>query len=164
MAKEKIEAQETTTTEMAEYEGSFEQVIPMDSAFSAEGENAVFCSMTIAPENKQDLFKLHTIKNNPKHRLNDCIGSVIRCTGFVAHWVPTKNPATGEVGRSPRIVLIDDQGDSYVAVSVGVFNALRQICMDLWTPDAKAPISVLVKKEKGKHGFEYTTLEVVSVD
>lgn len=90
MAKEKIEEQETTTTEMAEYEGSFEQVIPMDSAFSAEGENAVFCSMVIAPENKQDLFKLHTIKNNPKHRLNDCIGSVIRCTGFVAHWVPTK--------------------------------------------------------------------------
>ena len=67
---------------------------------------------------------------------------------------------TGEITPAPRIILIDDKGTSYTCVSIGVYNSLRNIVMDLWLPSEEEPIVIIPRRVKGKNRYEFTSLEV----
>ena len=66
------------------------------------------------------------------------------------------NKETGEFEKAPRIVLIDDNGEAYECVSVGMFSALKKLIATFGEPTWEQPIPVVVKQEKVANGSMLT--------
>lgn len=90
---------------------------------------------------------LFTALNSPTHRLSDKIGSVINLTNFIHEYVEITNKETGEVEIAPRIILIDDKGESYSAMSKSLETALLNLVGVYGYPtNWVAPLKLLVKQ------------------
>lgn len=99
---------------------------------------------TNSPEEKA---KFYNLMNNPEKRVRDMIGKIIMVKDVFVEPVEMTNHETGEVTQAPRIVLIDDKGVGYQAVSVGVFSAIKKLFGVFGTPEAWAkPISLEVQQ------------------
>lgn len=84
-----------------------------------------FCSMK--PKNEDEEIVLFNAMNNPDKRIGDCINMTIEVRHVFCEVVTCVNRETGESNLCPRIVLIDNDGVGYQAVSLGVFSALKKI-------------------------------------
>jgi hypothetical protein len=135
--------------------------VPEDltAAFSAGGD--VMFSTFVVDDSDECRMKVYKMKNNPSQRISDVIGSEINMAGFLVHWIEQRD-AKGRPVMAPRIVLLDTDGETYVTVSVGVYNALKNIAQTLWMPTQEHPIKVTPVKRQGKHGYQFTTIEVVA--
>lgn len=94
-------------------------------------------------EEKGNLFNAI---NNPDKRLADCINTVIKAKDLFIEIVNCTNEETGEVTACPRIVIIDDKGVSYQAVSLGIYSALKKIIQIFGAPTWSTPIKLEVKQ------------------
>lgn len=94
-------------------------------------------------EEKAQLFNAI---NNPEKRLADCINMTIKAKDLFVEVVNCTNEETGEVTACPRIVIIDDKGVSYQAVSLGIYSALKKVIQIFGTPTWEKPISLEVKQ------------------
>ena len=121
--------------------------------FEDEGFNLVadlttaktqFCSMVAeTPESKAKLFNA---MNNPDKRIADCINMKINAKDIYIEVVTCTNKETGEVNNCPRIVIIDDKGVSYQAVSIGIYSALKKIIQVFGAPTWEKAIPLEVKQ------------------
>lgn len=103
-----------------------------------------FCSMTAqTDEEKANLFNAI---NNPEKRLSDCINMKINAKDLYIEVVNCTNEETGEATACPRIVIIDDKGVSYQAVSLGIFSALKKVIQIFGAPTWAKPIVLEVKQ------------------
>lgn len=103
-----------------------------------------FCSLkanTLAE--KAMLFKA---MNNPANRIGDCINMTINAKDLFCEVVNCVNQQTGEVQGCPRIVIIDDKGVGYQAVSLGVFSAIKKIIQVFGAPSWETPLPLVVKQ------------------
>lgn len=131
----------------------FDLAVDMTSAQTA------FCSMTAATA--EDKAKLFNAMNNPDARLADCINMTIKAKDLYVEVVDCTNQETGEVTRAPRIVIIDENGKGYQAVSVGIFSALKKIIQVYGAPTWATPVKMQVKQiTKGNR--KMLTLNVVA--
>ena len=64
--------------------------------------------------------------NNPEKRLADCINMKINAKDLYIEVVNCTNEESGEITACPRIVIIDDKGVAYQAVSLGIYSALKR--------------------------------------
>lgn len=87
--------------------------------------NVQYCSFK--PENEDDEIILFNAMNNPTNRLGDCINTVISVRHVFCEIVECTNRENGTVTKCPRVVLIGENGESYQAVSIGIFSALKKI-------------------------------------
>ena len=94
-------------------------------------------------EEKAQLFNAI---NNPEKRLADCINMKINAKDLYIEVVNCTNEETGEITACPRIVIIDDKGVSYQAVSLGIYSALKKVIQIFGTPTWEKPISLEVKQ------------------
>lgn len=84
--------------------------------------------------------KLFRIKNHPDHVLADFVNIPIRIKDIYVDVNPrmNKDPDSENFGvmeEKPRTVLIDENGESYVAgVSIGIFNAVKEIIRTFGDP------------------------------
>lgn len=108
-----------------------------------------FCSLTATtPEEKAKLFNL---MNAPQHRLSDMINMTIEVTDIFVETVQCANK-DGEIILTPRIVLIDKNGEGYQCVSMGIYGALKKLFSIYGTPHWEEPISLTVKQvTKGEY-------------
>lgn len=103
-----------------------------------------FCSMVAAtPEEKAKLFNA---MNNPEKRIGDCINMTINAKDLYVEVVNCTNEETGEVTACPRIVIIDDKGVGYQAVSVGIFSALKKVIQVFGAPTWESPVKLRVQQ------------------
>lgn len=103
-----------------------------------------FCSMAAnSPEEKANLFNA---TNNPAHRIADHINATINVKDVFCEIVPVTNSETGEVSQCPRVVLIDDKGEGYQAVSFGVFSAIKKLMQIYGTPTWEPAIPIKVQQ------------------
>lgn len=103
-----------------------------------------FCSLTAnTPKEKAMLFKA---MNNPEKRVGDCINMTINAKDLFCEVVNCVNQQTGEVETCPRIVIIDDKGVGYQAVSLGVFSAIKKIIQVFGMPTWETPLPLVVKQ------------------
>ena len=95
--------------------------------FEDEGFNVVvdmtsaqtqFCSMVA--ETDAEKAAMFNAMNNPEKRLADCINMKVNAKDLYIEIVNCTNEETGEVTACPRIVIIDDKGVAYQAVSLGI--------------------------------------------
>lgn len=108
----------------------------------ASNESQAFTSLK--NETVQEKAILYKAMSNPDTRLGDCINQVIRVKDVFMEKVEMVNKETGELSECPRIVLVDENGKSYQAVSFGVFNALKRIFQVFGNPTWEEPISLKV--------------------
>jgi hypothetical protein len=63
------------------------------------------------------------------------VGKTITFRHVYAEEIEIKNDQTGELQMAPRIIIVDDKGESYVSVSKGVFSAVKRLFDIFGTPD-----------------------------
>lgn len=120
-------------------------------------ESNAFCSIK---EDTLEAKKLvYNASNNPSHKIDDYINKEIALKDVFVEIIELANENTGELEQAPRIVLIDDEGESYQCVSNGIFGSLKKLMAIFGEPTWKNPIHVIVKQVKVKRGT-MLTLEV----
>ncbi len=118
-----------------------------------------FCSMHA--ETAEEKAKLYNAMNNPEKRIGDCINMTINAKDLYIEVVNCTNEETGEVTACPRIVIIDDKGVGYQAVSVGIFSALKKVVQVFGAPTWETPVKLMVQQiTKGSR--KMLTLNVVA--
>lgn len=118
-----------------------------------------FCSMTA--NTHEEKAAMYNAMNNPDKRLADCINMQIKAKDLYIEVVNCTNEETGEVNACPRIVIIDDKGVSYQAVSIGIYSALKKVIQVFGAPTWEKPVTLEVKQiTKGSR--KMLTLNVVA--
>lgn len=126
-------------------------------SITAEDSKPVFTSLDVSDsKGKRKLFK---ITNHPDHTISEFINKPIRAVDLYidSNQRLNKDPESDNFGcyeNKPRTIIIDDKGESYVAgVSIGVFNAVKEIIRIFGTPDTwdepLTVVPVIVKTPKG---------------
>lgn len=110
-----------------------------------------FCSMV--PKTEDEEIILYNAMNNPEKRISDCINKTILVSHVFCEVVTCINRETGETNLCPRVVLIDDKGVGYQAVSLGVFSALKKIFSikgmpSTWKKPVKLEVVQITKGER----------------
>lgn len=120
-----------------------------------EGSNLrAMCS--IKAETMEEKALVFNAANNPQHKVADFINKKIMVKDIYAETLELVNKETGEVDKAPRIVLIDEAGEAYECVSVGMFSALKKLIATFGEPTWEQPIPVVVKQEKVANGSMLT--------
>lgn len=89
---------------------------------------------------------VYNAMNNPEHRIGDCINKKIKVKDVLCEIIDMTDENTGEVIQAPRVVLIDEKGESYQAVSNGIFNAVKKAIAVFGAPTWDEPLEILIKQ------------------
>lgn len=120
-----------------------------------EGGNlAAFCS--VKAETMEEKALVFNAANNPQHKVADFINKKIMVKDIYAETLELVNKETGVVDKAPRIVLIDEAGEAYECVSVGMFSALKKLIATFGEPSYEQAIPVVIKQEKVSNGSMLT--------
>lgn len=117
-----------------------------DSSFVADltTRQTTFCSMVAKTvQEKALLFKA---MNNPEKRLGDCINMKIMAKDLFCEVVTCINQQTGKMQDCPRMVIIDENGVSYQAVSLGVYSGIKKLIQVFGEPTWEEPLPLVVKQ------------------
>ena len=125
-----------------------------------EMDNAIgsfYCSMQ--GENQEDRLKIYKAFNNSKP-LEDMIDKVISVEHVIIQPVTVSDMATGEPKEANRIVLIDAKGNAYGCTSSGVETSIRNLFGIVGPAPWNPPLKVKPTKNKGRKGYNFTSLEI----
>ena len=114
---------------------------------------------SMAANTAEEKKLLFNAMNSPDYRIKDCVNKRIIVRDVYCEIVNTisENGLTSSV---PRTVLIDIDGKSYQAVSMGIYNALRKLIQVFGTPTWENGLEVEVKLvSKGNNSI--LTLNIV---
>lgn len=113
------------------------------NAMSASGSASYSSLKAGTLKEKAALFNA---MSNPNHKVGDYINRSIRVKDVYVEVIELTDEDTGEVTNAPRIVLIDTDGDSYQAVSKGIFSALSRAIQVFGEPTWDDGIPVIVRQ------------------
>lgn len=118
-----------------------------DFVADLSSRQTAYCSLK--GETDEEKAIMFNLVNNPEKRVADMINMTINVKDLFVETVTCVNEKTGEQNQAPRIVMIDDKGVGYQAVSLGVFGALKKIFALYGSPDTwKKPLPIAVKQKK----------------
>lgn len=115
---------------------------------------STFCS--IQGGDRATLAKVYNAMNNPQHKVGDFINKVIKVKDVFVEVIDLPNEETGVIESAPRVVLIDDKGEAYQAVSQGIFNAVKSAMLVFGQPTWDDPLPCLIKQVSVKNGSMLT--------
>lgn len=116
--------------------------------------NTTYCS--IQGGDRETLARIYNAANNPTHKVGDFINKVIKVKDVLVEIIELENEQTGEVEQAPRVVLIDEKGEAYQAVSQGMFNAVKNAIQIFGAPTWNDPLPMLIKQVSVKNGSMLT--------
>lgn len=129
------------------------EIMNVAQELSAE-QTSMFCSIQGGSyDTKVSVFNA---SNNPDHKVGDYINKTIKVKDVLAELIEVTNDETGETEIAPRVVLIDMNGESYQAVSKGLFNALKKAIAIFGAPTWDEGLTVLIKQVKVGKGSMLT--------
>ena len=99
--------------------------------------------------------------NNKGESLDDHKGEVINMVNVAAHPVSLTDEKTGEVINALRMVIIDDQGRNFDAVSQGIASSMEKIFAIVGPAPFDPPLAIKVVEQKTRSGFKTNTIELV---
>lgn len=105
-----------------------------------------FCSITA--NTQKEKLRLYNVMNTPDERLAECVNKELHITDVFVEVVQIRSETTGEINSCPRIILVDKDGKSYVAVSIGVFNSLKKLMSAFGVPRWNEPVIIIPKQIK----------------
>ncbi len=102
---------------------------------------------------------LYNAMSNPTHKVGDYINKTIMVKDIFVELIELEDEDTHENVTAPRIVLVDTEGETYQAVSKGIFNALQRLIQTFGEPTWDDGLPLLVRQiSLGKN--QMLTLEV----
>ncbi len=103
---------------------------------------------------------LYNATNSTQERVGDHINEVITVRHIYVEAIQCTSTETGEVKWCPRVVLINDRGIGYQAVSTGVYTSVKKLIQIFGEPQTwEAPIKLKIKQlTRGE--FKILTLEI----
>lgn len=117
---------------------------------------SIVCSIKPNINDRETSARIYNAMNNPTHRVADFINKRIDVVDYLIEVTEIVNEESGIASTVPRVVLIDEAGDSYQAVSIGMANAVRNLviaCGDApWDP----PVAIMIKQQATKNGSMLT--------
>lgn len=119
------------------------------AAFEEQKGGMIYCSRKA--ETPEEKAVIYNAINNPDVKLADHVNNVIVMRDIIIQSVNVTNEKTGELVSAPRVTIIDTDGNSYSCVSVGVYNALYNICAIFGRP-ASWPNGLPVKVRQINRG------------
>lgn len=133
----------------------------------AENENFVMdltqervtCFCSFEPKTLQEKKRFYNIINSSSKRIGDCINETINMKDVYVEIVKCTNKETGEVTECPRTIIIDDKGEGYQAVSLGIFGALKKIFQVFGQPNTWDTVLPIKVKQVTKGEKKILTLE-----
>ncbi len=138
--------QETGVVVRPQETGVTNKFADMGFDISVDMTSAQLSFSSLSAETDEEKANLFNAINNPEKRLADCINMKIKAKDLYIEVVNCTNEETGEVTACPRIVIIDDKGVSYQAVSLGIYSALKKVIQIFGAPTWEKPISLEVKQ------------------
>lgn len=119
-----------------------------------------YCSMTAADDKAR--VTLYNACSNPL-RLSDMVNKRIRMLHVYAEIIQVINEKSGELVSVPRVIIIDESGKGYQAVSVGIYNSIKRIISMFGEPDTwEKPHTVEIQNVNLKNGQH--TFNLVMID
>lgn len=125
------------------------------------GNADMYCSLKA--ESFESKASIYNALNSPDAKISECINMVLEIRDVIAHEVQLVDQNTGEITKCLRTILVDKDGKTYQAVSVGVANSLNRIFQifgepSTWTKSIKLkPVQKVTNNGTNK----VTLLEVV---
>lgn len=117
---------------------------------------SIVCSIKPDKDDRETSAKIYNAMNNPTYRVADFINKEINIVDYLVEITEIVNEEVGSVSTVPRVVLIDENGDSYQAVSVGIANALRNLVIACGDAPFTPPVKVMVKQQATRNGSMLT--------
>ena len=153
------DAIETTAEDAMELTINSDRFEKMNLQRDICGGGKGFCSMVaVDTAAKKALFNA---TSNPA-KVSSMIGKTINLLHFYVEIVQVISEQSGENVNVPRVVLIDDKGAGYQAVSIGLYNSLKRIVSMFGMPETwDAPLTVEVQQVDLKNGSRTFNLLMV---
>ena len=126
----------------------------LDIASDLKAGHGAYCSMHAL--NNKARVTLFNACTNPK-KISDMINKRIKVMHIYIEIIQVLSEQSGEMVNAPRVILIDEQGNGYQAVSNGIYNAVKRMYALFGDPgDWDAPHTVEVQHvslKDGQHTF-----------
>lgn len=118
-----------------------------------------YCSMEL--KNRADSIRLYNASSNPDFKLSDKLGEHIRIKDFIVEKISLVSRESGELKDTPRVILIDDDGKTYVATSFGLLGCLKKMVTLFGAPTWNEPVEVIAEETRSGKGYRVTNLRAV---
>lgn len=126
----------------------------------SEVKNNVYCSLEVKTiEDKKALFNA---LEQCDVLLNDCVGNEIAIKDIYCEERDIFDNESGEVKKKYRTILFDENGQTYVTGSYGIYNVIKKIVTIYGLPTSwENPLKVKVSKRPIGNGKQSLTLTLV---
>lgn len=118
-----------------------------------------YCS--IKGDSREALVAMYNAINSPDHKLSDFVGKKLNIKDISIERVENMNDETGEMAANARVVLIDDNGESYTCVSSGIYSAIKKLVAVFGEPTWEPALPVEVQNLSTKKGRKTMTLKAI---
>ena len=122
----------------------------------AQDAGTMLCSIPANPDDRETSARVFNALNNPTYRVADFINKEIHVSNILIEAADILDEDTGEVDRVPRVVLIDPEGNSYQAVSMGMFNVIKNAYRCFGQAPWEPPLVFTIKQKPVKNGSMLT--------
>ena len=118
-----------------------------------------YCS--IKGDSREALVAMYNAINSPDHKLSDFVGKKLNIKDISVERVENMNDETGEMAANARVVLIDENGESYTCVSSGIYSAIKKLVAVFGEPTWEPARPVEVQNLSTKKGRKTMTLKAI---
>jgi hypothetical protein len=95
--------------------------------------------------------------------ISEHLGETLHLRHVIAQATQIEDDKTGELNDAIRTILITEEGDAYAAVSVGLFQYLKNLFDIVGHPSTwDGPLPIQVVEKKGRKGYRFMTVKMVS--
>lgn len=118
-----------------------------------------YCS--IKGDSREALVAMYNAINSPDHKLSDFVGKKLNIKDISIERVENMNDETGEMAANARVVLIDENGESYTCVSSGIYSAIKKLVAVFGEPTWEPALPVEIQNLSTKKGRKTMTLKAI---
>lgn len=132
----------------------------MDLRADLTSGSAGYCSLQAADD--QARVTLYNACSSPKS-VADMINKQIKLLHIFVEVIQVTSEQSGEIVNVPRVILIDDHGIGYQAVSIGMYNSVKRLIATFGDPASwKKPHTVEIQNvslKNGQHTFNLLLID-----
>lgn len=110
---------------------------------------------------RESQIKIFNAINAAEEQLDDHKNLELSIVDVVVHPITLTDENTGEIVDTLRVVLIDDKGVGYQAVSQGIVSSLQKIFAIVGQPTWEPALKMKVVEQKTRKGFKTNTITLV---
>ena len=117
---------------------------------------ALICTVPAKPGDAEAARIVFNALNNPTHKIKDYVNQKITVANVLVEANEILDEETGELEKAPRCVLITPEGDSYMALSKGIFNSIKNAFISYGPAPWSPAITFTVKQRSVGRGTMLT--------